>query len=452
MARARRASKPTQRRPPAAGARRAAPAADHRLAILYAIAEAVTRHLTLDDALPTALDALVRVTGHEISSLHLLSHDRRMLHLVAERGMSRELRDLNRRLPVGQGLLGTVAATGTLLRLGDVRRSPALLTEVRSVVTRDRLRSLLCAPIVSRGHVLGTLTLGRRTTRAFSDHDVTLVQAAADRIGLALDNARLAADSSRHLEELKVAEAQIIHSDRLSAVGRLAAGVAHEVRSPLTAILGHAHLLLMDVTLAESSRQRVNVIVEETSRAVRILQRVLTFSRQDPPERRPAALADLVGRVLELTAYELTRRNIEVDTDFEPCPPVWVDTSQIQQVLLNLVQNAWQAMAAHAGRGRLTLRLRPLDHGARLELLDSGPGIRPEALPRVFDAFYTTKPPAEGTGLGLWIAYNIVEQHGGRLWAETRPEGGAAFIVELRNRRPGPPARPEPAAEGVAAG
>src|SRR5205823_1776001 len=161
--------------------------------------------------------------------------------------------------------------------------------------------------------------------------EIALVEASANQLGLALANAQLYAETRRRLEDLKAAEAQLIEGEKLSTVGKLAAGLAHEVRNRLTAILGHTELLLMG--------------------------------------------AD------------------------DGVPPVRADETQLQQVLLNLVQNAHQALAAHAGERVLTVRLSETEgKKVRLEVLDTGPGIPPELLPRIFDAFSTTKPRSEGTG------------------------------------------------------
>jgi len=135
--------------------------------------------------------------------------------------------------------------------------------------------------------------------------------------------------------------------------------------------------------------------------------------------------------VLELKAYQLEQDRIRVVTEFSECPPVWADENQIQQVLLNLVQNAHHAMAAHASEGVLTIRIHPVDCHAVIDVLDTGPGLSSDVLPRLFDPFFTTKAPGEGSGLGLSVSYGIVSEHQGRLRAQNRPAGGAAFTVEL---------------------
>jgi C4-dicarboxylate-specific signal transduction histidine kinase len=412
---------------------------DTHLKILHTVAEAVSRTLDVDEVLRTALDALTGVTGHEISSLHLLSEDGKTMQLRGDRGLSPRMRELNVVLEMGEtGLIPRVAATGETLNLANVMDAPDLLPAAKPIVRRDQIRAFVCVPIHSRGRILGTLSLGRRNGDPFDEPEVALVEATADQIGIALDNARLYSETRRQLDELKLAQAQLIRAEKLSAVGELASGVAHEINNPLTTILGQAHLLLARPDVSEYLRERLTVISEETSRAARIVQNLLVFARHYPPERRPALLPDLVVRVLDLMAYQLEKDKVRTLTQFDETPPVLVDEHQLQQVLLNLVQNAHHALAKHRGERILTVRVRAPKEHAVIEVLDTGPGIASEALPRVFDPFFTTKPPGEGSGLGLSVSYGIVTEHGGRLRGENRPEGGAIFSIELPwgNARP----------------
>ena len=404
---------------------------ERHLDILHTVAETVSRSLDVEDVVRTALDALTDVTGHEISSLHLLSEDGRTLQLSGDRGLSPELREINRALTVGEGLIGGVAATGQTLNVRNAAQSPDLLPAAKRAVQKERQRAFLCVPIHSRGRILGTLSLGRRTARRFGAREVALVEATAQQIGIALDNARLYSESRRQLDELKRAQAQLVHAEKLSGVGELASGVAHEINNPLTTILGQTHLLLDRADVNRHVRDRLAIIGDEASRAARIVQNLLLFSRHYPPERRPCALADQVRRVLELKAYQLTSDKIEVETEFEECPPVWADENQIQQVVLNLVGNAHQAMVQEDERV-LTVRVRPIGGAVALEVVDTGCGIPEDALPRLFDPFFTTKPPGEGSGLGLSVSYGIVAEHKGKLRGENRADRrGAVFTVEL---------------------
>jgi two-component system NtrC family sensor kinase len=413
----------------ASGERRSS--VEPHLRILHAVAQAVSRSLDVDEVLTTALDELTHVTGHEMSSLHLVSADGKQLHLQGERRLSPMLRDVNILLPVGKGQLGGVAKTGVTLVLKNAADDPTLLPEARAAMQTDRIRGLVCVAIHSRGRILGTLTLGRRTEEPFTEREVALVEATADQIGIALDNARLYSETRQQLEDLRRTQAQLVHAEKLSAVGQLASGVAHEINNPLTTILGQTHLLLTQQPLTDHVRERLNIIGDETARAARIVQNLLLFSRYYPAERHLCLLEDQVRRVLDLKAYQLQQDDVQVVTEFEYCPPLRADEHQLQQVLLNLVQNAHQAMAKQKPPRVLTVRISVQPKSAVITVLDNGPGITSEALPRVFDPFFTTKPPGEGSGLGLSVSYGIVAEHGGRLWAENRPESGAAFFVEL---------------------
>jgi signal transduction histidine kinase len=396
----------------------------------------VNRSLDVDEVLKTAVETLAEVTGHEISSLHLVSDDGQTLRLQGDRGLSPQLREINRLLPMGEGLIGRVAATGEMARIDDQSTERDHFPPAKDVVQTEQLRGFICVPIRSRGRILGTLALGRRSPPPFTQAEVTLVQATADQIGIALDNARLYSDSQRQLEELKRAQRQLVHAEKLSAVGELASGVAHEINNPLTTILGQSHLLMADPDLKPSARDRLTIIADETTRAARIVQNLLMFARHYTPERRPCTLADQVRRVLELKNYQLVQDNISVVTEFLACPPVYADENQIQQVLLNLVQNAHQSMAKRSGERKLTIRVGPRDEYARVEVLDTGSGIPPDVLPRIFDPFFTTKPPGDGSGLGLSVSYGIITEHQGKLWGENRPSGGAAFVFELPLSKP----------------
>ena len=402
------------------------------LRIVHVIGEAISASLDVDEVLRIALDALTQVTGHEISSLHLLSADGALLDLRGDRGLRPRLRELLRVLPAGQGVLGRVAASGHTVDLADAGASIDLGPSTRAVVDEEGIRAFVCVPVKNRGRPLGVLSLGRRASEPFTQSEIALVEASANQIGLALANAQLHSDTRRQVEDLRVAEAQLIEGDKLSTAGKVASGLAHEIRNRLTAILGLAELSLRRSDVSVTGRQFLHTIVEETSVAVRLLQNLLQFAGGHSLKGERCDLREQVEWVVELKGPELRREGIQVVTELERVPAVLADKTRIQQVLLNLVQNAHQAMAAHAGPRVLTLRLVDAEaHHVRLEVLDTGPGIPPKLLLRIFEAFSTTKPAGEGTGLGLWVSHTIIEHQRGTLRVENRPGGGARFVIEL---------------------
>jgi two-component system NtrC family sensor kinase len=231
----------------------------------------------------------------------------------------------------------------------------------------------------------------------------------------------------------KLAEGNVFQIERMVTLGQLVSNVAHELSNPLTSILGYAQLLRRRRETRQG-QEDIERILQEAERASRIAKSLLQFGRGTKPERATVNLNDVVRSALVLRAGELAQEEIDVHLEVDPeLPPVLADAAQLQQVVLNLVVNAEQAIRQGRGRGSIRLRTRRASGGDRLaiDIIDDGPGISPEALPRIFDPFFTTKPAGIGTGLGLSIAYGIVHDYGGGIAVESRPGCGAEFTVEL---------------------
>lgn len=250
---------------------------------------------------------------------------------------------------------------------------------------------------------------------------------------------------ARNLTERRRLEEQLIQAEKLSAIGQLVAGVAHELNNPLTSISGYSQLLLRDTSLPERVTQDVEHIHTQAERAGRIVQNLLIFAREHKPERVTVNLNDVLHSTLSLRAYQLRVDNIKVVTDYnKKLPPTIADPYQLQQVFLNLINNAHQAMASRGGPGTLTLRTQlvaparetgeggtPGPQMLRVTVNDTGVGIPDRELNRIFDPFFTTKPVGQGTGLGLSICFGIVQEHNGRIWAESTVGVGTTVYVDL---------------------
>ncbi|MFH1560432.1 MAG: ATP-binding protein [Chloroflexota bacterium] len=232
-------------------------------------------------------------------------------------------------------------------------------------------------------------------------------------------------------EDLKAAHAQSIESAKLAAVGQLVSGVAHELNNPLASMWGLAQLT-MERNLDEPTKGEVEMILTEAERSLRIVQNLLSFARPSERLKVDTSVNAVVKDALELRRYALEVSNIKLVEHLHPdLPLTYADPHGIQQVVLNLIINAEQAMLAAHGGGRLLVRTEQVGHMIHLEITDNGPGIPPENLAVIFDPFFTTKDVGKGTGLGLSICYGTIQQHGGRIRVQSELDKGATFIVEL---------------------
>jgi signal transduction histidine kinase/CheY-like chemotaxis protein len=227
-------------------------------------------------------------------------------------------------------------------------------------------------------------------------------------------------------------QSKLLQTEKMAALGQLVSGIAHELNNPLTAIMGYAQLLLGHGLLEQQLSEARNVF-QEAERARRIVKNLLYFARENKPERTRVDLNEIAERTLALRSYELKVENIMVECALAPdLPETMADPYQLQQVILNLLVNAEQALLQGRGQGHVWIRTkRVAGNRISLEVSDDGPGVPGEIASRIFDPFFTTKPSGVGTGLGLSIVYGIVHQHGGEVTFENQPGVGAKFVVEL---------------------
>jgi signal transduction histidine kinase len=233
------------------------------------------------------------------------------------------------------------------------------------------------------------------------------------------------------VQTLETTQAQLVQSEKLSAVGEFVAGVAHELNNPLTAVMGFSELL-QKADVDVKHRRYLEMIFKSSQRCQKIVQSLLSFARRQQPERKPVSINKLIDDILEIVAYHLRTSNIEVVVELDPHPPIiLVDIHQIQQVLLNVINNARQAIEANQPSGRIKITTTATALSMRLVIEDNGPGISPANLKRIFDPFFTTKQVGKGTGLGLSLCYGLIKEHGGTITCTSEEGKGARFVIEL---------------------
>jgi PAS domain S-box-containing protein len=286
------------------------------------------------------------------------------------------------------------------------------LVHYRSSLGEVRQGNVITAPVFEDGVIVGALGIMR---------DVT-------------DEQRLAA--------------QLLQQEKLAAVGQLVSGVAHELNNPLAGVMAFSELLLAShAAHDDEARHALETIHHEAMRAAKIVSHLLTFARQRPAERMESDLNAIVNDTIALRRYALTAAQIEVDVVLDPTlPHTWADPFQLQQVVLNLLGNAEQALADWQGPRRIAVWTRHDEEWLVLAVSDTGPGIPPEQRDRIFNPFYTTKPVGQGTGLGLSISDGIVREHRGQIRVESHPGQGATFLIQLPIVAPLDPRAAEPPA------
>ncbi len=431
--------------------------AEH-LAVLHELDRAITASLHIDDVYHAFARHAARLLPYSRMSIALLEGDKVRITYVA--GKDETSPPVGATLPRETSAIGWVTAQGQPLLRHNIAADIRFAEDEQLVA--GGIRSSMVIPLWVKGRVIGTWNMGSRQVGAYTPDDLEMARTMADQLAIAIENARLHEDLQAQLDALQAAQARLVQSEKLAAIGELVAGVAHELNNPLTSIIGFAQLLHYSDVSAEA-RHDLDKIVAQAQRAAGIVRSLLDFARQRPPERKPVQINDVLDATLDLLAYELRTHNVDWTTHFaSDLPLTMADPHQLQQVFVNLVHNARQAMsAAHAG-GHLTITtelasstfINRMSSGyrrseaapvIRITIQDDGPGIPPHVLPRIFDPFFTTKPPGEGTGLGLSVCHGIVSEHSGHIWAESEPGQGTTFFVELPVVAPEVPRRPSAA-------
>ena len=416
---------------------------NRELLALNSIAELLGESGPLVDVLTRALVKVTELLVVDTGSLYLLDEPGKILKRVAAVGHRSEEGRHVRPIEISASLLEQVRQARATVLSASALAAPDYL---RGLQEKEGIQDTQVAILWSKARVLGALVVSCRSRREFSTAELNLLAALANQIAATIDKSVLLEETREAYESLRCAQEQLLQSEKMAAVGQLISGVAHELNNPLTAILGYSQLLKSEELMNARGADYLEKLYKQAQRTHHIVQNLLSFARQHKPERTPVDLNQILEDTLTLREYDMNLNNIRIHREFSNgLPPTGGDFHQLQQVFLNILNNAVDAIGEKGGKGEIWVRTDLMENRVRTEITDSGPGVQNPH--RVFDPFYTTKPVGKGTGLGLSICYGIVKEHGGEIQVRNSPPRGATFTILLpmlpsdRTAEPKPPSR-----------
>lgn len=408
-----------------------------RLATLSSVATALSSSLDLKELLNRVIDEILKILQGASIRIYMLDPKGEWLQLMAWKGASKAFVDRPhlRRRKVGDGLLGkTILYKRTIVIDNFLRAEGPYVQDI----VEEGLISSVYIPLMAKEKPVGVLCVSSYSEFRFSSDFVEFLTAVGNQIGVAIENANLYEGLKEAYEELRKTQEQLVRTEKLVSLGKLAATIAHEINNPLSVVLTYIKLMknmlqrgtFTPKRLADISRF-LGTMESETSRCGEIVRNLLAFARHSSLNMAEHRLEEIIQRAVALIAHDLEMKEMRLRCSCEPgLPLVKCDFRQIQQALLNLMINAVEAMEPG---GLLTVEARgaPREGFVMIRVEDTGCGIPEEHLPQIFEPFFTTKDEAKGVGLGLAVVYGIVTRHGGTIEVRSKVGHGTTFEVFL---------------------
>ena len=400
---------------------------NRELNALNAMAVVATQSFDLDEILNLTLRQVVSLFGAESGSVYLSDSDAPTYRRRAAWGPRSRDKSRPAEISFAEGFGDLIMRSRAEVITAEYL--PHLTGTVAEFIRSSSDGSWIWVLFWGKDSPIGMMGLRSHSEYEYSSGEENLLVAISRQLATTIEKVRLYEETCKAYEDLRRTQEQLLQSEKMSAVGQLIAGVAHELNNPLTAILGYAQLLESE-GLNERAQDYVAKMFKQAQRTHRVVQNLLSFARQRKPERSEVDIRKVLEETLALRDYDLKVNHIVVEKDFAADPALVVaDPHQIEQVFLNIINNAVDAVLESGRSGKLKIRVFCENGCACAQFADDGPGIKDPK--RIFDPFYTTKSVGKGTGLGLSICYGIVKEHGGDITAHNATEGGAVIDVRL---------------------
>ena len=394
---------------------------------VYEASKSVFSSIDLKKILPVIVKLSLNILKADDVSVMLMGDDGK-LSVAACSGAEGDER-LQAFLEIGNRVAGRAAEWKTPIFVsGPLEKDPRFA----GILSMRQIKHSIIYPLFIDNELLGILNVNRMAQDVpFGPIDLRGLTILGSQISQAVYNAKLYRQLQDKMTALEQAQEHLIQSEKLAAIGQLSAGVAHELNNPLTGILGFTQILLQDEEITAKQREDLEVIQSQSQRCRQIVQSLLQFSRKQNPHKEPLNAVQVFNSVLKFVKYDVSKAGIELISELpETLPPIWGDSSQLQQVLLNILTNAMHALE---GRESKKLILRAFAKSGRVvvEVEDNGHGVPEKHLSEIFDPFFTTKPAGRGTGLGLSISFGIMQEHQGAIQVKSEEGRGAKFILDF---------------------
>src|SRR5271165_1768431 len=400
---------------------------NRELNALNAMAVVATQSFDLDEILNLTLRQVVSLFGAESGAVYLSDSDAPTYRRRAAWGPSSRDKSRPAEVSFAEGFGDLVMRSRAEVITAEYL--PHLTGTVAEFIRSDTDGSWIWVLFWGKDSPIGMMGLRSHAEYQYSSGEENLMVAISRQLATTIEKVRLYEETCKAYEDLRRTQEQLLQSEKMSAVGQLIAGVAHELNNPLTAILGYAQLLESE-GLNDRAQDYVGKMFKQAQRTHRVVQNLLSFARQRKPERSEVDIRKVLEETLALRDYDLKVNHIVVEKDLGAEAAIVVaDPHQIEQVFLNIINNAVDAVLETGRSGKLRIRVSCDNRFVATQFADDGPGIKDPK--RIFDPFYTTKNVGKGTGLGLSICYGIVKEHGGDITAHNASEGGAVIEVRL---------------------
>jgi signal transduction histidine kinase/CheY-like chemotaxis protein len=400
---------------------------------LYETSKAIFSAVKFEELLPILVNLSIKLLKADDVSILLMTDDNK-LRIAASSNLDETAKKT--RIALGERVAGKSAQNrAPYIIVGPLANDPLF----KGIESKEEIKSSIIVPMIGKNNVVGVLCASRKKIEEpFTATDLRYANIFTAQISQAIDNAKLydkleekIKDLNDAYAKLSVMQKELVQTEKLAALGELASGVAHELNNPLTVVIGLVQLMLEEGDVAGEKKEDLETIKEQAERCRRIILNLLQFARKHETQKDFVQIEEVLNKSMELVEYDLQTSGVKLVKDFEKAmPPINVDMFKMQQVFLNIINNAFHALK-DIKNPEIAIKVKKVNDKIQVSFTDNGSGIPENIQHRIFEPFFTTKDVKCGTGLGLSISYGIIKEHGGEIRVQSVIGKGSTFVMDL---------------------